>query len=91
MDKQFHPTYYGACDYLSMPELKLIHVSKGAPAINPQANFAADLLDKRHPYPAKSCGRGTQMLYVINCMQMSTISKMTNNKLTIQYWKKSGQ
>ena len=28
MDKYFHPTLYWACDCLSMPELKLNHVSK---------------------------------------------------------------
>ena len=30
MDKKFHPTLYWSCDYLSMLELKLIHVNKGA-------------------------------------------------------------
>ena len=28
MDKWFHPTHYNGCNYLSMPWLKLIHVSK---------------------------------------------------------------
>ena len=28
MDKLFHPTPHWVCDYLSMLELKLIHVSK---------------------------------------------------------------
>ena len=28
MDKQFHPTFYRACDYLSMIGLSFIHVSK---------------------------------------------------------------
>ena len=28
MDKEFHPTFYQACDYLSMLGLKLNHVSK---------------------------------------------------------------
>ena len=31
MDKQFHHTLYNACDYFSMPWLKLIHVSKSSP------------------------------------------------------------
>ena len=31
MDKQFHPTLYWACDYLSMLVLKLIRVSKRGP------------------------------------------------------------
>ena len=30
-NKEFHPTLYWACDYLSMLGLKLIHVSKRAP------------------------------------------------------------
>ena len=28
MDKQFHPTLFNGCGYLSTRELKLIHVSK---------------------------------------------------------------
>ena len=31
MDKQFHPTHYWVCDYLSMLGLKLNHVSKRGP------------------------------------------------------------
>ena len=31
MDKSFHPTLYWACDYLSMPGLKLNYVSKRSP------------------------------------------------------------
>ena len=27
-NKNFHPTIYNGCNYLSMPGLKLIHVSK---------------------------------------------------------------
>ena len=27
MDKQFHPTLYWACDYLSMQGLKLIYIT----------------------------------------------------------------
>ena len=32
-DKQFHPTLYNGCNYLSMLGLKLNHVSKRAPSI----------------------------------------------------------
>ena len=32
MDEWFHPTVYWACDYLSMLELKLYHVSKRGPS-----------------------------------------------------------
>ena len=31
MDKQFHPTHYNGCNYLSMPGFKLYHVSKRGP------------------------------------------------------------
>ena len=31
MDKQFHPTFYNGCNYLSMLGLKLNHVSKRGP------------------------------------------------------------
>ena len=31
MDKQFHPTIYNGCNYLSMPGLKFNHVSKRGP------------------------------------------------------------
>ena len=31
MDKLFHPTLYNACDYLSMPGIKSIYISKMGP------------------------------------------------------------
>ena len=31
MDKKFHPTLYNGCNFLSMPGLKLTHVSKRGP------------------------------------------------------------
>ena len=31
MEKKFHPTLYLACDYLSVPGLKVMHVSKSGP------------------------------------------------------------
>ena len=34
MDKQFHPTVYWTCDYLSMLVIMLINVSKGATGIS---------------------------------------------------------
>ena len=33
MNKWFHPTLYWTCDYLSMLELKLIHVKKNGPGV----------------------------------------------------------
>ena len=33
MDKQFHPTLYNGCDYLSMFRLKLTHVSETVPVL----------------------------------------------------------
>ena len=33
MDKQFHPTHYNGCNYLSMLGLKLNHVSKRGPRL----------------------------------------------------------
>ena len=39
MDKQFRPTLYRVCDYLFMLGLKLMHVSKGLPAVRVVIKF----------------------------------------------------
>ena len=44
MDKQFHHTLYWMCDYLFMPELKLIHVSERGPECHQRDTCVTQLI-----------------------------------------------
>ena len=65
MDKEFHPTLYNGCNYLSMVGLDLNHVSKRGP------NVFWDIIT--HPYPNFKLKLGmNESLYSMSCMIVMT-------------------
>ena len=70
MDKWFHPTHCKGCNYLSMPGLKLNHVSKMGPGLQEYTGIISSLMVLITSVHSKIWINGTGLVFVIHSSQM---------------------